>query len=84
MAAEYECCSLMSQNYLVLRQPIKTDGLLQQPIACYETAKRTYDCVMMYVGNHTINMTLVTLFLVGNKKIENKFPFRIMFMCCVK
>ena len=45
----------------------KKDGLLRQPIACYETAKRTYDFVMTYVGNRTINMTLVMLFLVGNK-----------------
>ena len=41
--------------------------LLRQPIACYETAKTTYDFVMIYVGNRSINMTLVMLFLVGNK-----------------
>ena len=35
--------------------------------ACYEIAKRTYDFVMTYVGYRTINMTLVMLFLVGNK-----------------
>ena len=51
MAAEYVCCSLTSQNYvLLLRQPIKKDGILRQPIACYEIAKRTYDFVMTYVG----------------------------------
>ena len=53
--------------FLLLRQPIKKDLLLRQPIACYEIAKRTYDFVMTYVGNRTINMTLVMLFLVGNK-----------------
>ena len=31
---------------VLLRQPIKKDGLLRQPIACYEIAKRTYDFVM--------------------------------------
>ena len=36
-------------------------------IACYKITKRTYDFVMTYVGNRTINMTLVMLFLVGNK-----------------
>ena len=41
--------------------------LLRQPIACYEIATRTYDFVITYVGNRTINMTLVVLFLVGNK-----------------
>ena len=51
---------------VLLRQPIKNVGLLRQPIACYEIAKRTYDFVMTYVGNRTINMTLVMLFLVGN------------------
>ena len=30
---------------LLLRQPIKKDGLLRQPIACYNIAKRTYDFV---------------------------------------
>ena len=45
----------------------KKYGLLRQPIACYEIAKRTYDFVMTYVGNRTINMILVMLFLVGNK-----------------
>ena len=34
--------------------------------ACYEIAKRTYDFVMTYVGNRTINMTIVMLFLVGS------------------
>ena len=52
---------------VLLRQPIKKDGLLRQPIACYEIAKRTYDFVKTYVGNCTINMTLVMVFLVGNK-----------------
>ena len=52
---------------VLLRQPIKKDGLLRQPIACYKIAKRTYDFVMTYVGNRTINMTLVMMFLVGNK-----------------
>ena len=52
---------------LLLRQPMKKDGLLGQPIACYEIAKRTYDSIMTYVGNRTINMTLVILLLVGNK-----------------
>ena len=51
---------------VLLRQPIKKDGLLRQTIACYEIAKRTYDFVMTYVGNCMINMTLVMLFLVGN------------------
>ena len=51
---------------VLLRQPIKKVGLLRQPIACCEIAKRTYDFVMTYVGNRTINMTLVMLFLVGN------------------
>ena len=60
---------MTSQTHLLLRQPIKKDGLLRQPIACYETAKRTYDFVMTYVGNRTINMTLVMLFLVGNKVV---------------
>ena len=57
MAAEYVCCTLTSHKIV----------LLQQPIACYEIAKRTYDFVMTYVGNRTINMTLVMLFPVGNK-----------------
>ena len=35
-------------------QPIKEEGLLRQPIACYEIAKRTYHFVMTYVGNRTI------------------------------
>ena len=34
----------------------------------YDIAKRTYDFVMTYMGNRTINMTLVMLFPVGNKK----------------
>ena len=59
MAAEYVYYSLTS--------PKKENVLLQQPIACYEIAKRTYDFVMTYVGNRTINMTLIMLFLVGNK-----------------
>ena len=67
MAAEYIFCSLTSQFFLLLRQPIKKDGLLQEPIACYEIAKRRYDFFMTYLGNHTINMTLVMVFLVGNK-----------------
>ena len=33
----------------------KTYGLIRQPIACYEIAKRTYDFVMTYVENRTIN-----------------------------
>ena len=52
---------------VILRQALKKDGHLRQPIACYEIAKRTYDFVMTYVGNRTINMTLVMLFLVDNK-----------------
>ena len=52
---------------VLLRQPIKKDVLLRQPIAYYETAKRTYDIDITYVGNRTINMTLVMLFFVGNK-----------------
>ena len=68
MATEYVCCSWMSQKKnALLRQPIKKDGLLRQPIVSYEIAKRTYDFVMRYVGNRTINMTLVMLFHVGNK-----------------
>ena len=39
MAAKYVCRSMTSQNVLLLRQPIKEDGLLRQPIACYEIAK---------------------------------------------
>ena len=35
----------------------------------YEIAKRTYDFVMTYAGNRTINMTLVMRFLVGNKSV---------------
>ena len=54
---------------VLLRQPIKKDGLFRQPIAGYETAKRTYDFVMTYVGHCTIKMTLVMLFLVGNEVI---------------
>ena len=53
---------------VLLRQPIKKDGLLRQPIACFKIAKRTYDFVMTYVGDRTINMTLVMLFLVGNNQ----------------
>ena len=34
----------------------------------YNIAKRTYDFVMTYMENCTINMTLVMLFPVGNKK----------------
>ena len=30
------------------------------------TANRTYEFVMTYMGNRTINLTLVMLFLVGN------------------
>ena len=51
---------------LLLRQPIKKDGLLRQSIVCYEIAQKTYDFVMTYVGNCTINMTLVLLFLVSS------------------
>ena len=54
---------------VLLRQPIKRDGLLRQPIACYEIAKTTYDFVTTYVGNRTINMTFVMLFLIGNKML---------------
>ena len=39
--------------------------LLRQPIVCYEIAKRTYHFVMTYMGNRTINMPRVMLFLVG-------------------
>ena len=55
----------VTKIFLLLRQPIKKDGLLR----CYEIVKRTYDCVMTYVGNRMINMTLVMLFLIGNKFI---------------
>ena len=69
MAAEYVCCSLTSQKKeILLRQPMKNDGLLRQPIASYEITKRTYNFVMTYVGNRTINMTLVMLFIVVNKR----------------
>ena len=51
---------------LLLRQPIKKDG-------CYEIAKRTCNFVMTYVGNRTINMTLVMLFLVCNKCVYIMF-----------
>ena len=37
---------VVTKNNVLLRQPIKKDGLLRQPIACYEIAKRTYDFVM--------------------------------------
>ena len=66
MVAEYVCCSLTSPKNLLLRQPIKKDGLSRQSIACYDIAKMTYDFVMTYVGNFMINMTLVMLFLIGN------------------
>ena len=58
----------VTKQNVLLHQPIKKDRLLRQPIACYEIAKRTYDFVTTYVGNCTINMTLVMLFIVGNKK----------------
>ena len=67
MAVEYICCSLRTRKNVFLRQPIKKDGLLRQPIACYEIVKRTCNFVMTYVGNCTINITHVMLFLVGNK-----------------
>ena len=67
MVAEYVRCSLTSKlkKNNLLWQPIKKDRLLRQSIACYEIAKRTYDFVMTHVGNPTINMTFVMLFLVG-------------------
>ena len=58
---------------VLLWQPIKSDERLRQPIACYKIAKRTYNFVMTYVGNRKINMTLVMLFLVGNKHVYD-FP----------
>ena len=67
-------CSLTSPTKkcrLLLRQSIQKNVLLRQPIACYEIAKRTYDFVMTYLGNHTINMTFVMLFLVGNSNQYN-------------
>ena len=42
MAAEYVCCSMMYKKF-VLQQAIKKDGLLRQPITCYEIAKFCYD-----------------------------------------
>ena len=59
--------------FLLLRQPIKNDGLLPHPIACYETGKRTHDFVMTYVGNRMINMICLTLFLIGNIIVWAKF-----------
>ena len=59
---------LHSPKHVLLQQPIKKDGLLRQAITCYEIAKRTYDFVVTYVENHTINMTLAMLLLVGNNK----------------
>ena len=53
--------------------PIKKDGLLRQPITCYEIAKMTY------VGNSTINMPLVMLFLVGNKMVYINSKLSILF-----
>ena len=52
-----------------------------QPIACYEIAERTCDFIMTYVGNNTINMSLVMLFLISNIYIlsaaaASLFPFR--------
>ena len=73
MAAEYVCYSLTSQFFLFLRQPIQKDGLLRQPIACYEITKWTYDFVMTYVGNRAINMTLVMLFLIPVPRRETGF-----------
>ena len=46
------------------------DGLLREPIACYEIANRTFDFVMTYVENRTINMTLVMLFLVWHHHLH--------------
>ena len=43
--------------------------LLRVPIKKMDSYDRTYDFVMTYVGNRTINMTLVMLFLIGNQKI---------------
>ena len=70
---------MTSQKNLLLRQPIKKDGLLRQPIACYEIAKRTFDFVMTYVGNRMINKTLVMLFLVGNKNVLSKKEGNVLF-----
>ena len=55
---------MTSQKMYSYDSQSKKDG---QPIACYQIAKRTYNIVMTYVGNCTINMTLVMLVLVGNK-----------------
>ena len=55
----------VTKKKVLLRQPIKNDG---QPIASYEITKRTYNFVMTYVGNRTINMILVMLFIVVNKR----------------
>ena len=50
------------------------DDITKQPVKkmdsynSYKIAKKTYDFGMTYVRNRTINMTLVMLFLVGNKK----------------
>ena len=67
MAAEYVCCSLTSQAKKKKSTLTTANRLLRQPIAIYENAKRTYDFVMKYVGNRTINIiTFVMLFLVGN------------------
>ena len=64
MVAEYVCCSLTSQKKCTLMTANQKRWTLMT--ACYEIVKRTYDFVMTYVENCTINMTLVMLFLVGN------------------
>ena len=76
MTAEYISCWMTSQIFLLLRQPNKKDGLLRQPITYYEIAKRTHDFVMTYVVNRKINMTLVILLLVSNKKRKNMYETR--------
>ena len=58
MAAEYVCCSLTSQKK---KSTLTTANRMLRN--CQEDIRLCYDIR----GNRTINMTLVTLFLVGNK-----------------
>ena len=60
---------------------LKQNGLLRQPIACNEIAEMTYDFVMTYVANRTINMTPVMLFPVGNNIIY--YPYGSTYIWCV-
>ena len=57
----------MAANTYVVPWRHKKMVLLRQSITCCEIAKRRYNFGMTYMGNHTIYMTVVMLFLVGNK-----------------